>query len=42
MLSASVAQKPTIAVSEGMKKPMKSAALSKRLGAESMGPRPPI
>ncbi len=41
MLSASVAQKPTIAVSEGTKKATNSSVVAKRLGAASVGPKPP-
>jgi len=41
MLSATVAQKPTMPVSEGMKKRRNSAVLWNLLGALSTGPRPP-
>src|ERR1051325_482402 len=41
MLSATVAQKPTMPVRDGMKKRMKSAVEWNLLGALSTGPRPP-
>ena len=41
MLSATVAQKPTMPVSDGMKKRTNSAVEWNLLGALSTGPRPP-
>src|ERR1700732_2181197 len=41
MFRDSVAQYPTIAVSEGKKKRRKLAVVWKRLGAASIGPKPP-
>ncbi len=41
MLSDSVAQKPTMPVSEGTKTSQKAPKVSKREGCESMGPTPP-
>src|SRR5918996_3324106 len=41
MFKARVAQKPTMAVSEGMKNAMNSPVVWKRLGVDRMGPRPP-
>src|SRR5580658_3176150 len=41
MFSESVAQYPTIAVSDGKKKWRKLLVEWKRLGADSMGPKPP-
>ena len=41
MLSASVAQNPTMAVREGTKNRKNAAGVSNWLGRESMGPNPP-
>src|SRR5271155_5367497 len=41
MFNDSVAQYPTIAVSDGKKKRRKLPVVWKRLGAESIGPKPP-
>src|SRR6201985_2556404 len=41
MFKESVAQYPTIAVSDGKKNRRKSPVVWKRLGAESIGPNPP-
>ena len=41
MFKATVAQKPTIPVNDGMKKCMKSVVELNLLGALSTGPRPP-
>src|ERR1017187_10179628 len=41
MLSATVAQKPTMPVSDGIKKRRNSALVRNLLGALSTGPRPP-
>ena len=41
MFSARVAQKPTMAVSDGTKKRKNSAPVVKRLGRSRIGPRPP-
>jgi hypothetical protein len=41
MFSARVAQKPTIAVSDGTKTATNSAVVAKRLGCARIGPRPP-
>src|ERR1700676_5530444 len=41
MLSATVAQKPTMPVSDGIKKRMNSAVVLNLLGVLSTGPKPP-